>query len=256
MPSPGDWKLKIKSIPYLGRALGSLYGLRPRFRKGVDYRECSWREDFFRKAFSYLTFNGITGDYAEFGCHGGVTFSLAHQAAQWASYRCTMWAFDSFQGFPAKAGEEDEHPRWIEGRMATTLERFQLLCDANWIPRSHYKLVPGFYAQTLTENSSAAPRPSRISFAYVDCDLYSSTVPVLKYLLPRVHNGSIIAFDDYYCFSEKTTSGERRARLEIFGPNSDWRLVPYIQYASGGMSFLVENRQELSTELASLGAPL
>ncbi|MGH9366849.1 MAG: hypothetical protein ACRD3M_04145 [Thermoanaerobaculia bacterium] len=41
-----------------------------------DHRE------FFRKAFLTLGFNGVAGDYAEFGCYTGTTFGLA-----WGEYR-------------------------------------------------------------------------------------------------------------------------------------------------------------------------
>ena len=37
-------------------------------RKVVFWNERKGREEFFYKALKALTFNGINGDYAEFGC--------------------------------------------------------------------------------------------------------------------------------------------------------------------------------------------
>lgn len=41
-------------------------------------QEQAWRQQFFYNAFRALSFNGIDGDYAEFGCWGGLTFSMAY----------------------------------------------------------------------------------------------------------------------------------------------------------------------------------
>jgi hypothetical protein len=37
----------------------------------------SFKKKFFKYAFKTIQYNGIDGDYAEFGCHGGMTFNLA-----------------------------------------------------------------------------------------------------------------------------------------------------------------------------------
>jgi hypothetical protein len=52
----------------------------------------------------------------------------------------------------------------------------------------------------------------------------------------------ILAFDDYYCYGPSTPSGERLAAAEFFHANERWQLLPFIQYASEGMSFVVEEK--------------
>src|SRR5262245_37764037 len=69
------------------------------------------RKEFFRRAFKALQFNGIQGDYAEFGCHGGMTFSLAYRAANKVRRHSMFWAFDSFAGLPPPQGLKDRHPQ-------------------------------------------------------------------------------------------------------------------------------------------------
>ncbi|MEP0944176.1 MAG: hypothetical protein ABJH20_20930, partial [Rhizobiaceae bacterium] len=43
------------------------------FNANIKYQERLDREAFFYKIFRALSFNAISGDYVEFGCHGGTT---------------------------------------------------------------------------------------------------------------------------------------------------------------------------------------
>jgi len=210
--------------------------------KDAYYYENSVRKEFFRGAFAALAFNGIDGDYAEFGCCGGVTFGLAFRQSRKRNYLCKLWAFDSFKGLPSKVTEEDDHPMWIEGTMAIDMQEFIKICNENHIPRSEFRIVPGYFEESLRDTASDN-LPQNISLAYVDCDLYSSTKSVLEFLTPRMKHGMIIAFDDYYCWSPSQLSGERKACTEYFRNNGKWVLLPFIKYGWGGMSFVVEDKK-------------
>jgi hypothetical protein len=212
----------------------------PYFRQDFQERKC--RQEFFYNAFKALSFNGIDGDYAEFGCCGGMTFALAYYESRRHGHKARMWAFDSFQGLPAPQGTEDEHPVWVERSMATTLEQFHAICAANGIRRDAYTAVSGFYDQTLA-TMSPTDAPENIALAYIDCDLYSSTKTVLEFLKPRMKHGMIIAFDDYFCYSVSNISGERKAMLEFFTNYGRWALVPYMQFGWHGNSFVVEDKR-------------
>lgn len=207
------------------------------------------RYDFFRKAIATLRFNGITGDYAEFGCCGAVTFRIAHKLLTTYSPDIGpfhMWAFDSFEGLPATVGSIDEHPNWQKGKFSMSLEAFRKKCKLAGIPSDAYTTVQGFYEQTLAPTATG-PRPNKIRLAYIDCDLYSSTQAVFKFLMPRLQHGMILGFDDYYCWSSELPSGERLAVAEFFGnAESAWRLLPYVQFGWAGMSFVVESTKALN----------
>jgi O-methyltransferase len=206
------------------------------------------RYEFLRKAFASLRFNRITGDYAEFGCCGAVTFRMAykHLSTYSADVPFHMWAFDSFEGLPESVGAIDAHPKWTKGNFSMSLEAFHKQCRLSKVPRSAYTTVQGFYEQTLAPDADG-PRPSKIRLAYIDCDLYSSTSAVLTFLKPRLQHGMILACDDYYCWSSEVPSGERLALADAFGDhNSDWRLLPYVQYGWAGMSFVLESTKALN----------
>lgn len=210
------------------------------FRSSWQEQKC--RQEFFYNAFKALSFNGIDGDYAEFGSWGGMTFALAYHESRRYGLKSNFWAFDSFQGLPAPTTAGDEHPHWKKGAMATSLDEFHAICTSNGIPRDAYSVVPGFYDQTLT-SLSPDDAPKNIALAYVDCDLYSSSKTVLQFLMPRLKHGMIVAFDDYFCWSASQISGERKAMLECFAENSRWALLPYMQFGWHGQSFVVEDKR-------------
>ena len=206
----------------------------------------SFKQKFFQFAFKAIQYNGIDGDYAEFGCHGGMTFNLAYKEIQRRQLPIKMWAFDSFEGLPESELPKDQHPKWIKNSMKTSVDDFHKICEGNQIPKDKYETVVGYYENTLN-NSSEKNLPNNICLAYIDCDLYSSTKTVLEFLKPRLKHGMIIAFDDYYWWSSEQISGERLAMLEFFDNNSQWNLEPYIQYGWASKSFVVEDRTLLPT---------
>ncbi|MFL5950843.1 MAG: TylF/MycF/NovP-related O-methyltransferase [Gaiellaceae bacterium] len=220
------------------RLRGLLDRLARRYLFDLYTRERLERQAFFYNAFKALRFNGIGGDYAEFGSHGGNTFALAYGEARRHGHQAHLWAFDSFSGLPAPRGDEDAHPEWQEGKMATGVEEFHAICAANGIPRDAYTVVPGNYEQTLPTQR----QPAEIALAYVDCDLYSSTASVLEFLAPRLKHGMIVAFDDYYCWSDTQPSGERRALLDFMVDGSRWNWLPYVPIGWSGASFALESR--------------
>ncbi|MDH4021902.1 MAG: TylF/MycF family methyltransferase [Gammaproteobacteria bacterium] len=207
----------------------------------VSMQDRVWKQQFFYNAFRALAFNRIDGDYAEFGSWSGSSFWLAHLESRRHGHDARLWAFDSFQGLPPREGERDEHPAWVEGAMTMSLQEFHGICARDGIPVSAYDVVPGFYHDTL-DRMSAGDAPVNIALAFIDCDMYSSTKSVLRFLMPRLKHGMIIAFDDYFCWSATQVSGERRAMLEAFGRHERWQLLPYTQFGYHGQSFVVEDK--------------
>jgi O-methyltransferase len=202
------------------------------------------REQFFFNAFKALSFNGISGDYVEFGSGWGRTLALAYKESTRHCHPADLWTFDSFKGLPPPEGTQDEHPRWREGQFATSLDEFHASCAAQGVPREAYTVVPGFFADTLTSMSPTDP-PQDVALAYVDCDLYSSTKTVLDFLAPRLKHGMILALDDYFNWGPAQIAGERRALVEFLGSGTHWDLLPYLTIGWHGMSFVVEDRHVL-----------
>lgn len=198
------------------------------------------KSGFFRDAFVALSFNGISGDYAEFGSFGGTTLYLAYEEIKQNSAARKMWAFDSFSGLPETDDPRDEHPAWIAGSMAMSVENFRSALDERGVPRGAYTTVEGHYDETLPK-LGVDGAPVDIALAYVDCDMYSSTASVLEFLAPRLKHGMIVAFDDYYCWTPTDVSGERAALDEFLAANPQWNFHRYRDIGWGGASFVVED---------------
>ena len=198
-------------------------------------------ERFMRRAFYMLVYNKVTGDYAEFGCHGARTFTLAARTSNMVAHGAHHWAFDSFVGLPSSEDPRDQHSGWTAGAMAMSELEFVERCRSLGIEREAFTTVPGFYAQTLLAEAPG-PRPQRVCFAYIDCDLYTSTIQALHFLEDRLCHGAVLALDDYYCYSETHPSGERLALIEVFHDHPRWQLLPYRTWGWHGQSFVVEDR--------------
>jgi O-methyltransferase len=203
---------------------------------------------FMQRAFTAIAFNGISGDYAEFGCWSGRTFVLAHKEIERAGVPRHLWAFDSFKGLPPAQSADDWHPEWNEGALAMSLGDFLRVCRDNDVAESDFTVVAGFYDNTIgAEASYTGSLPTDIAFAFIDCDMHSSTTIVLEFLRKRLKHGMIVAFDDYYCASSATLAGERKALLEFLDSDARFHFLPYVQFGWHGMSFQLEKRALLRT---------
>jgi len=207
---------------------------------------------FFWDAFVALRVNGITGDYAEFGCHQAGSFQSAYHAMSALGSARNMWAFDSWDSLPDDH-PLDSHPGWVLGDGGVGgVDKFHAACERLGVPRDAYTTVEGYYRDTLPP-LDADGAPADIALAYIDCDLYSSTVTVLDFLAPRLKHGMIVAFDDYFCWTPTDASGERIALHEFLAKNQQWHFEPYRSIHWSGTSFVVERADALHAPLSADG---
>lgn len=200
---------------------------------------------FFWDAAVALAVNGISGDYVEFGSWGGNTLRLAHERFTHAGRPRHLWAFDSFQGLPEAADPRDHHPGWYSGGAGQGgVEAFRAMCDDHGVPRSAYTTVVGYYDETLPALGDGGP--TDVALAYLDCNMYSSTVAALDFLSPRLKQGMVLAFDDYWCWSAGDVSGERSAFLEFTAAHPQWHFERFKDVNWGGLSFVVELADRLT----------
>lgn len=216
------------------------------------FKELGGKGDFMWKAFYAQKFNGISGDYVEFGCCNASTFAMAYQEIKKNEMSCKLWAFDSFKGFPESENPKDEHPFWKKGSMEMSEDMFHHVCKINQVPRNAYETIPGFYDDSLSENSPHYQKlPNDICIAYIDCDMYTSTIAVFNYLKSRLKHGMILAFDDYFTYSSSTISGERKAFLEMKKELTQFHFEPFVQFGWAGMSFIIEEKRLIDESVES-----
>jgi hypothetical protein len=187
--------------------------------------------------------NGIDGDYVEFGSEGANTLPLAHEAISAMGQTRHLWAFDSFAGLPEAAHERDEHPQWGPGA-GQGEAAFRAAVADRGVPAGAYTTVPGYFERTLPPLGPDGA-PADIALAYVDCNMYSSTVTVLEFLASRLKHGMVVAFDDYYCWSPSGPSGERAALIEFGRSHPEWHFLPFSRFNWAGLAFVVEDASTL-----------
>jgi O-methyltransferase len=154
----------------------------------------------------------IPGYYFEFGCNEANTMRMAWDAFHHL-FDLTYVGFDSFEGLPG-IEKIDEQEIWEKGKLAYAEDLFVRTVTAHGMPRDKLITVKGFYDATLNDKTAQQFR-MKAAVIYVDCDLYQSTVPVLKFIRDFLQPGTVIVFDDWNCFLADPDRGERRAWREF-----------------------------------------
>ena len=120
------------------------------------------------------------GLFLEFGVATGNTIG---EIASSAPAGKTVYGFDSFQGLPGNwSGHVETSGAFKQKGLPT-------------VP-SNATLVSGLFGDTLLTFMSENEGP--VSFAHIDCDLYSSTVTILENIGSRFQAGTMILFDEYF----------------------------------------------------------
>ena len=127
----------------------------------------------------------ITGSICEFGVLKGKTLN---QIADFFK-EDIVFGFDSFEGLPEAWHLTDDRV-FPKGQMSLGGNMPEVL--------ENVKLVKGWYNETLPGWIRDNPEP--IKFIHIDCDLYSSTKTILTLLNSQIVQGTILHFDDFYCW--------------------------------------------------------
>ncbi|MDX2481768.1 MAG: class I SAM-dependent methyltransferase [Desulfuromusa sp.] len=138
----------------------------------------------------------LDGQYLEFGVSAGR--SITQTAKRKPNF--TIYGFDSFFGLP-----ED----WTgTGKAAGDFDRKGKLPP---VPEN-VTLIQGWFKNSISQWRAEHEGP--IAFCHIDCDLYSSTVDVLKGVGDLFQKGTILVFDDYFGYPN-WRNGEHKAFLEF-----------------------------------------
>jgi O-methyltransferase len=216
--------LRLLALP-LGRHLNSADGHR-------------WEATrMLNDAFNYVQQEGVDGDYAEFGVFEGRLVTAAWEAIQrYGLNQVSMHAYDSFEGLPSARGADEGGP-FRGGQFRSPRHVFD--AETRKIPAERLTVTEGFFDVSLPQADQHS-----IAVAWVDCDLYESTVPVLDFLTTQLQDGSVLVFDDWFCFHGRPDRGEHRACREWLEANPHISLVPYRDFHWAGRSFLVNIDQQ------------
>ena len=226
-------RLAYRAPRFLLRVVAMPIGYHLRSDEGHLYQSANMA---FR-AFQLVMNNQVPGDYAEFGVLRGRGIIDAHRLARKFKLDMRIWAFDSFRGLPEVAGIDADGP-FHTGEFACSRDEFDRNLRRYRIDPGEIRVVEGFYEESL-DPKNGHDGPERVAIAWIDCDLYESTVPVLEFLTNRLVEGSVICFDDWYSYNGRPDRGEPRACTEWLARHREIRLVEYMNFHWAGKSFLV-----------------
>jgi O-methyltransferase len=192
----------------------------------------------------------LNGYYFEFGCHSGQTMRLAWRHSRHL-FSWDFVAFDSFEGLPDVEGI-DVIEIFQKGKLTTSEDAFIHLMTSAGMPRDHLLTVKGFYEKSLTQDLTKALQPKKAVVIYIDCDLYASTVPVLEFVKDFLQVGTIIVFDDWFCYHGRPDRGEQRAFAEFCAKYPHLQFAPYLQ-TSEAKSFIFIGDEDVQTHALNAG---
>ena len=123
------------------------------------------------------------GEWAvEFGVYSGYSLGIIAE-------HMPVIGFDSFEGLP-----EDWRPGFPKETFGIGVnpEDGRSIQDVLMMGPNRM-IVSGWFEDTVPK----VPFP-HLSLVHIDCDLYSSTVTALNGVLPYIHAGTVIVFDEYH----------------------------------------------------------
>jgi hypothetical protein len=190
------------------------------------------------EAVNYIRVAEMPNVFFEFGCHSGRTFSAALLASKFLQYEIKSYAFDSFEGLPQT--QKDEDGIFESGTYRTEVKRFKtIIKKKTGIHLKDDQMIKGYYEDSLNSKLKLN-LPKKIGFVHIDVDLYSSTVTVLEFLKDYLVIGTVVLFDDWYCFAPGKEMGERKALNEFLAKYPSIEFEEWKNYSTFGKSFFVK----------------
>jgi O-methyltransferase len=178
--------------------------------------------------------------YYEFGLFRGYALWFVQDLIRRlgvADFHCH--GFDSFAGLPKPEGVDEGAP-WSEGDYAVSRERVERYLRQYGTDFSMVSLYEGFFSGDHFARLERRTAFSPAALVLVDCDLYASTVPVLRFIADHLADGAILLFDDYNCFGAADDRGQRRALREFLAGRHDIKATPLRAFGWHGQTFHIE----------------
>ena len=149
-----------------------------------------------------------------------------------------LWLFNRNSYIAHKDYVSSDDGIFEEGTFHTGVSDFKKALktqtDYNLNDKYIYK---GFYSNTLTDELQK--KMPKVGVVHIDVDIYSSAKEVLNFIKLLLVKGSVLIFDDYYCFPAGSNKGEHRALNEFLNENPSFKITEWKAYSSFGKSFFI-----------------
>lgn len=193
------------------------------------------KEEVLDLAMQFVKNNRMCGGYFEFGVWKGDSFIKAFHLAQRYKLPMEFHAFDSFVGLPELKGMDKESMQFFKGKYAFSVSDFANTCEKAKVDMDKIHIKEGFYG---AKTKAYIKNQGKAAIIYMDSDLYESTVTALDCATSLIQEGTIIIFDDWYCFKGNMNKGEAKAFSEWLTKNK-FGTQPFRDFGWHGKAFVV-----------------
>jgi O-methyltransferase len=212
----------------------------PKLRASGEFRGFSFKfqyepyEHTLWYAMDYIASIFLKGDYLEFGTWRGRTLSSAYHFAQSYNLDMKFYGFDSFQGLPEIKEIDQFNDEYHQGEYTCSLSELKQILQEQEVDLGKFDFIEGFYEESLNQETKNNLNISQASVIMIDCDLYESTKHIFKFVQDYIVSGTVIIFDDWFCFRNSPNHGEQRAFREWLAENpqfqaSDFAIHPTLK---------------------------
>ncbi len=179
------------------------------------------------------------GDYLEFGVFNGSSIGSAYLAAKKMKVGSMRFlGFDAFKGLPSETNKE--HDILKKGFYACSFKKMEECLKRRRIDSTSFIWVKGWYDKTLNAKTAKKYKITNPGIVFIDCDTYSSSRAVLKFIAPLIKNPLIICLDDWKLYDmDIKGTGEYKAFNEFLEKNTHLKAKEIKGYNRKSKSFLI-----------------
>ena len=202
-----------------------------------------------------LTWSGLVeGDYYEFGVFKGESLIEAYKTISMTDRFCNSrynaevpsfpgiprfrcFCFDSFQGLPKPEGI-DVGDVFQEGYYKCDYDTFVENIASGGVDMDRVNIIKGWY-RDLDYQVMEEYRMEKARIIHIDCDLYESARDALAFCTNLITDGTVIVFDDWFCFRGHPHRGEQQAFREWQAANPNFICTEYMREFPLRNSFII-----------------
>lgn len=195
----------------------------------------------FLNAIEFLESRNVSAwDYLEFGVYNGSSLACMSRVLRRSGVNSVrMFGFDSFEGLPAEAVDDDEG-HWRPGQFKMDLNfTLDFLRKAN-VDMKRVTLVKGWFKDTLTSDFIRTHGLTRAGVVMVDCDIYSSSKTSLAFAVQLFGADTVVFFDDWHSGGLADRDlGQKKAFEEFLLEHPDLRSEEFPDYGGNSKAFVL-----------------
>lgn len=234
----------VQRIPY--RIVFRLFALGSYFHRDIKTYYI-FLKDKISKYFVisyFISYNKVKGDYFEFGCHSGMSTAIFFNLFKKVNLsQIRLFAFDSFEGFPDLT-DIDRFHNYEKGQLSFSYDNFLKVLKANKM--KSVISIKGYFDDVLNDELKVKHQIDKASIILIDCDLYSSTVPVLEFIKDMLQTGTVVIFDDYYIYQGDQNKGEQKALMEFQKKYPNIIFREYLNIGFSAKAFIINLKESRS----------